>query len=155
MDSSNEIQYSEVVTRVVENVFQTMLGMQVQPVALPWPPKPHGELITASISLTGSWKGAVLVECGQHEAFRFTTQMIGIDLPTEFNDDVRDAIGELANMVGGNLKSALPGGVGLSLPTVVWGHDYSLQICRAGTAERWVFKGDDVTFAVTLVEVRE
>ena len=156
MDTSSQTQsYGPVVTQIVEHVFQTMMAMNVHAVDVAWPPVPHDQLITASISLTGTWKGAVLLECGQKEAFKFTTQMIGIDMPTELNDDVRDAIGELANMVGGNLKSVLPGGVGLSLPTVVWGADYSLQICRAGTAERWVFQGDEVTFAITLVEVRE
>ncbi|HEY3381297.1 MAG TPA: chemotaxis protein CheX, partial [Vicinamibacterales bacterium] len=86
--------------QIVENVFQTMMNLEVHAEELPWPPK--GELITAAISLAGTWKGAVLVECGLNEAFLFTSRMIGVDLPTSLNDDVRDALGELANMVGGN-----------------------------------------------------
>jgi chemotaxis protein CheX len=143
--------FEPVVTQIVEHVFQTMMGMEVHTADVPFPPA--GDLITAAISLAGSWKGAVLVECGLPEAFIFTSRMIGIDLPTSLNDDVRDALGELANMVGGNLKSVLPGGVGLSLPTVVWGQDYTMQICRAGRARRWIFQCPEATFAVELVEV--
>jgi chemotaxis protein CheX len=145
--------FEPVVNQIVEHVFQTMLGLEVHVVDAPFPPS--GDLITAAISLAGSWKGAVLVECGLPEAFLFTSKMIGIDPPTSLNDDVRDALGELANMVGGNLKSVLPGGVGLSLPTVVWGQDYTMQICRAGRARRWVFQCPEATFAVDLVEVAD
>jgi chemotaxis protein CheX len=145
--------FEPVIGQIVEHVFQTMMGMDVQPADVPFPP--GGELITAAISLAGSWKGAVLVECGLQEAFLFTSKMIGIEKPGSLNDDVRDALGELANMVGGNLKSVLPGGVSLSLPTVVWGQDYTMQICRAGRARRFVFQGREATFAIELVEVAD
>jgi chemotaxis protein CheX len=154
MSSHAEVtDFEPVVHDIVVNVFQTMMAMDVQTVDTPFPPS--GELITAAISLAGSWKGAVLVECGLQEAFLFTSRMIGIDVPTSLNDDVRDALGELANMVGGNLKSVLPSGVSLSLPTVVWGVNYSMQICHAGPERRWVFQCPEATFAVALVEVAE
>ncbi len=146
------IEFGPVVNQIVEHVFQTMLAMEVKATDVP---VPKGDLITAVISLSGAWKGAVLVECGLPEAFLFTSRMTGIDLPSALNDDVRDALGELANMVGGNLKSVLPGGVGLSLPTVVWGNDYKMQICRAGRVSRWTFGGDGAVFAVELVEVSD
>lgn len=153
MEPTEEVtDFGPIVNQIVENVFQTMMGLEVhQTDTAPFPPA--GELITAAISLAGTWKGAVLVECGLKEAFLFTSLMIGVEQPTALNDDVRDALGELANMVGGNLKSVLPGGVGLSLPTVVWGQDYSMQICKAGKARRWFYEAPNVTFAVELIEV--
>jgi chemotaxis protein CheX len=151
MDTAlTEETFAQVIEQIVETVFQTMMGLDVQPSDAPWPPK--GEIITASISLTGPWKGAVLVECPLPEALLFTRRLAGLT-PTELTDDVRDAIGELANMVGGNLKSILPGGVELSLPSVVWGSDYRVGFCRAGVAHRWVFTGPDATFGVVLIEV--
>jgi chemotaxis protein CheX len=143
--------FGPIVTQIVENVFQTMIGLDVKAVDTPF--CPTGEVITSIISLAGTWKGAVLVRCGIEEAFDFTSRMIGIDPPTNLNDDVRDAMGELANMVGGNLKSVLPSGVGLSLPTVVWGHDYTMQICRAGTTRQWTFQANDITFSVGVIKV--
>jgi len=132
-------------------VFQTMVGMEVHASEAPWPP--GKELITASILLTGSWKGAVLIECALRDAYLFTSRMIDVGAPTELTEDVRDAIGELANMVGGNLKSVLPGGVELSLPSVVWGADYSVAVCHAGAVDRWVFTGPETIFSVVVVTV--
>ena len=45
------------------------------------------------------------------------------------DDDVRDGVGELANMVSGNAKAALvdtPYHFGLSIPTVVIGSSHSI-----------------------------
>jgi chemotaxis protein CheX len=152
MDTTTaEHHYGQAIEQIVENVFQTMMGLEVHQTDIASPPA--GEVITASISLAGTWKGAVLVECGLREAMAFTSRMIGIDPPTELNDDVRDALGELANMVGGNLKSILPGGVELSLPSVVWGSDYRVGICHAGIAHRWLFAGEGLTFGIVLIEV--
>jgi chemotaxis protein CheX len=143
--------FGPAIESIVENVFQTMMGMEVEPSEAPWPPP--GELITSSISLSGSWKGVVLVECAVPEALLFTSRMIDIDAPGGLSEDVRDALGELANMVGGNLKSILPGGVELSLPSVVSGSDYRVAVCHAGHSHRWVFASPEATFSVVLVEV--
>jgi len=152
MDTTTADQtFGPVIEQIVENVFQTMMDMEVQPSDAPWPPA--GEVITAAISLSGSWKGAVLVECAVPEALLFASRMVDVDPPAGVNDDVRDALGELANMVGGNLKSILPGGVELSLPSVVWGSDYRVTICHAGEAHRWVFSSPEATFSVVVVEV--
>jgi chemotaxis protein CheX len=140
-----------VIEQIVENVFQTMMDLEVHPSDAPWPPR--GDVITSSISLGGSWKGVVLLECAVPEALLFASRMIDVDPPSDVNDDVRDALGELANMVGGNLKSVLPGGVELSLPSVVWGSDYRVAICHAGGVQRWVFSSPEATFAVVVVEV--
>ena len=42
------------------------------------------------------------------------------------NEDLRDALGELTNMVGGNVKTLLPGSEFISLPTVIEGSNYGV-----------------------------
>ncbi len=145
--------YGPMIEQIVENVFQTMMGLEVH--ALEGPTPVHEQLVTGSISLTGAWRGAVLVECPLEEAFFLTSRMVGVPLPSDLTDDVRDAVGELANMVGGNLKSVLPAGVALSLPSVVSGSNYRLVFPYAKKIRRWVFAGPGVTFRVILVEVGE
>jgi len=39
--------------------------------------------------------------------------------------DVHDGLGEIANMIAGNLKPLLPPGVTLSMPSVIAGADHS------------------------------
>ena len=67
--------------------------------------------------------------------------------------DVRDVMGELANMVAGNLKSLLPRGVDLSMPSVIEGSDYSLHICGVGAVERMSFSSAPGDFRITLLEM--
>ena len=49
-------------------------------------------------------------------------------------DDVRDALGEITNMIGGNVKALLPTPSRLSLPTVVEGADYAVTVPRTKPA---------------------
>jgi CheY-specific phosphatase CheX len=45
--------------------------------------------------------------------------------------EVRDAIGEVTNIVAGNLRTAMPEGAHMSLPTVVDGVGFSFEIIDA------------------------
>ena len=101
----------------------------------------------------GLWNGAVLLECSPAQACSFTQLLLSVDRPTAVNDDVRDALGELANMLAGNLKSVLPRGVSLSVPSITVGTDYTLRICGGNMVERLGFSGPDGVFWVTLVEI--
>jgi chemotaxis protein CheX len=79
---------------------------------------------------------------------------VSLPLSASMNeDDVRDVLGELANMVAGNLKSLLPKGVDLSIPTVVEGRDYSLHVCGGNIVERSIFTGSAGDFCVTVIEL--
>ncbi|MBL8174966.1 MAG: chemotaxis protein CheX [Bryobacterales bacterium] len=145
--------YQSETAQIVTDVFQTMLGMQVEATAEQWVPQPG--TMTSAIFFAGNWKGAVLIECTELQARRWTAKLMSIPEPDSITDDVRDAMGEIANMVGGNLKSVLPSGVGLSMPSVVQGRDYSLRICGGNLVNRQSFAGPHGTFWITFVEVVE
>jgi len=138
---------------IVEAVFRTMMDIEVQPVETSWTPAPNP--VTAAVYFAGEWRGAVLIECTRQQACYFAHRFMGVDTPAEIDDDVRDTIGELANMLAGNLKSVLPRGVGLSMPSVVEGSDYSLRICGGNAAERVLLRGVVGSFCITLVEMLE
>ncbi|MBL8217735.1 MAG: chemotaxis protein CheX [Bryobacterales bacterium] len=146
--------YQSETAQIVSDVFLTMLGMEVQPTPEVWTLQPG--TMTAAIFFAGNWKGAVLIECSERQACRWTAKLMSIPEPEGITDDVRDAMGEIANMVGGNLKSVLPAGVGLSMPSVVQGRDYSLRICGGSNlVNRQSFAGPHGTFWITFVEVVE
>lgn len=67
-------------------------------------------------------------------------------------DDARDGLGEMTNVIAGNLKPVLPPGVGLSIPSVVQGSDYSLRIWGGNLFETLCFDGGSGPFRITLVE---
>jgi hypothetical protein len=68
-------------------------------------------------------------------------------------DDVRDGLGELTNVIAGNLKPLLPSGVSLSIPSVVEGRDYALRLCGGNLFETLWFEDPLGPFRITLVEV--
>ena len=143
--------YRDDLARVVESVFQTMIDLEVAVSDAPWTQSP--DTITAAVHFAGDWRGAALVECDARQACQFATRFMGIALPAAIDDDVRDAMGELANMVAGNLKSVLPHGVGLSMPSVVEGSDYTLRVCGAKAVERLTFSSALGNFRITLIEM--
>lgn len=145
--------YESEVTQIVASVLGTMLDEAPVPVDEVWAPEPGR--ITAAVYFAGEWKGAVLVECSEEMALHWTANLMSIEVPSEFGDDVEDALGEIVNMVGGNLKSVLPKGVALSMPSVVRGRNYSIKICGGNLSSRQSFRTPQGLFWVTLVEVLE
>jgi len=143
--------YRDDLARIVQSVFQTMMEVEVAPSAAPWAHVPG--IITSAVHFAGDWRGAVLVECDAPQACQFAVRFMGIDMPAAVDDDVRDVMGELANMVAGNLKSLLPRGVDLSMPSVVEGSDYTMSVCGSTAAEHMVFSSAAGIFRITLIEM--
>lgn len=144
--------YTDDLGRIAHDIFETMLGVEIQPAEQEW--RPARDRLTGAVYLAGAWRGALLFECGRDQAYYFTNRLMAIPMPEEVNDDVRDSMGELANMLGGNLKSVLPRGVVLSMPSVVEGGDYSLRLCGGNAVvERVAYRSPAGVFWVTLVEL--
>lgn len=150
-ESSVEIQPSELV-QIVESVFGTMMSLEVNQRGTPWFPSP--DRLTSALHLAGDWNGAVLLECSPSQACRFAGRFLSMDPPDTVDDVVRDVLGELANMIGGNLKCVLTRGIRLSMPSVVDGSDYSLRVCGAEVRERIALGCDDGAFWVTVLASR-
>jgi CheY-specific phosphatase CheX len=109
---------------VTQQVFQLMAGMEVYPSGSTLP---ETELFLESVlDYLFICKGSVVVECSAPVAFAFTERLMGVPTPTEFNDDVKDSMGELVNMIGGNLKGLLSVDTVLSPPVVF--HDRASMI---------------------------
>jgi|SRR5580698_5855493 chemotaxis protein CheX len=137
--------------RIVQSVFTTMMNLEV--VQVDAPIRPGDERLTSFVHLTGGWNGAVLVECGSRQACRFAGRFLSLDPPRSVDDDVRDVLGELANMIGGNMKAVMPVAVRLSMPTVMEGH-FDLHICGSQLAERLSFESADGNFWVTVLTTK-
>jgi CheY-specific phosphatase CheX len=109
---------------VTQQVFALMAGMEVYPSGSTLP---ETELFLESVlDYLVICKGSVVLECSAPVAFVFTERLMGVPTPTEFDDDVKDAMGELVNMIGGNLKGLLSADTVLSPPVVF--HDHGSMI---------------------------
>jgi len=90
-----------------------------------------GDVTVGCVTVTGAWQGSVLLACPAQLARMAAAAMF--DLPAEQLDDreVADALGELTNMVGGNIKSLIPGPSRLSMPAVTVGASPTVKPPRA------------------------
>jgi chemotaxis protein CheX len=138
--------------QIVVSVFEAMLGLQASESETPW--FFSGDRLTSVVHLAGDWNGAVLVECDRGQACRFAGRFLTMEPPETVDDVVRDVLGDLANMIGGNLKPVLTPGIRLSMPSVVDGCDYSLRVCGAKIQQRLAFQSAEGLFWITILTTR-
>ena len=88
-------------------------------VLVPLPGEPVVDPVSSWVDVVGPWTGSVVLTTGRRTAEELTRALLREHSPEVLEDeDVADAFGEIANVVGGNVKAALPGSSGLSLPDV-------------------------------------
>jgi chemotaxis protein CheX len=109
--------------------------------------------VVATVAISGAWDGRVLLSFSPFAAKYAAAALLGIDAATEEvgDDEVVDAVGELANIIGGSVKALMPQPTALSLPAVSRTPfpDLGHEVCRvAGT---WM--GEPVSVAVHEVAV--
>lgn len=75
-----------------------------------------GSPLRASVSVRGEWNGWITLEVSRGAAHDLTRRMLHVEDVSD--EDVRDAVGELVNVLGGNVKSLLVEGSVLGLPEV-------------------------------------
>lgn len=75
--------------------------------------------VVASVAISGAWNGHVVVGATPYAARRLAAAMFAMDAASVGDDDLADAWGEIANILGGNVKGLLPEPSVLSLPQVV------------------------------------
>jgi hypothetical protein len=105
---------------IAQEVFAAMVDGDLG-LLLPW----EGELpalddaLVAWVDLFGDWSGRAVLVTAEGTAQELTRALMGLrpDEPVE-RADLEDAFGEIANVVGGNLKALLPNPGTLGLPRI-------------------------------------
>ena len=127
----------DMVVKATTEVFGTMLNLPLDTAQAhlePVHPATYDGVV-ALIGLAGPWTGTGRISCSPE----FACAMAGGLLMSEFesvDEDVMDAVAEVANMVVGNVKTLLEervGPLGLSIPTVIFGRSYKTR--SAGVME--------------------
>ncbi|AGZ46367.1 chemotaxis protein CheX [Actinoplanes friuliensis] len=89
---------------------------------------PNGEVkqpseVHSTVSITGTWHGHLVYASSREAAKKAAAAFLAMEPDEVGQEDISDVLGELANIVGGNVKAMLPAGCFLSLPTVVLAPD--------------------------------
>jgi chemotaxis protein CheX len=143
------------VIAATKEVFSTMVMMDLEDAyPLREPVTRFHCSITGMVGLAGTYTGILSVHCQQAFALRITSNMLGMDVE-EIGEDVNDALGEIANMLGGHVKQVFSKGgldLNLSIPTVITGEDYSVN-CMADkdcVIIPFLWNGDQFLVGLTL-----
>jgi chemotaxis protein CheX len=121
--------YVEPFVEVTVNTFKEFIGVEVSPRHPHFldPDKQMDWDISAVIGLSGIVKGAVIISMKTELAVKLTNLLAG-EGHTELDADVVDAIGEINNIIAGNIKPKVPNGekIVISIPTIIKGKEHTI-----------------------------
>ncbi|MGB8260775.1 MAG: chemotaxis protein CheX [Terracidiphilus sp.] len=135
----------------VEEVFQMMLGVSCRRDDIPAAIEP--EQVTAVVGFGGVLSGACVFKTGGSAARKVAACMTGMEFDS-IDDTVKDAIGEICNMLAGAWKGKVPdlaANCGLSVPAVITGRDYNLHVQAPEFQLHHTYLFDETCFEVTIV----
>lgn len=108
--------------------------------------------LSACVHITGAWNGALALTCGDGMAAESAAIMFDLEQAGVSIAEKQDALGELANMIGGNVKGLLPEHCHLSLPVVVEGIDYSFRVPGSRQVSRIPMRSGEHRVTVSLLQ---
>ena len=121
--------YVEPFVEVTVNTFKEFVGIDITPRHPHFldPEETFEWDISAVIGLSGVVKGAVIVSMKTELAIKLTDLLAG-EGHDEIDADVVDAIGEINNIIAGNIKPRVPNGdrIVISIPTIIKGKEHSI-----------------------------
>ena len=104
---------------MVEQVWESYLDPEGISPLIPTYDENQPSEVHSSVSITGSWTGHVVYASSRAAAQRAAAAFLAMEMDEVSEEDISDTLGELANIVGGNVKAMLPPGAHLSLPQVM------------------------------------
>jgi chemotaxis protein CheX len=130
---------AEQISSIASEVWESLLGMPLLPHPLGTDaPALEGQSTTGCVHVSGEWNGSVFLQCDVGVAAALAEVMFAAEPGTLTDDEVGDALGELTNMVGGNIKSLLPAPSRLSVPSIAVGQSCSVRVPGAVLLDRVV-----------------
>ncbi|MDR2494688.1 MAG: chemotaxis protein CheX [Spirochaetaceae bacterium] len=161
--------YIQPFIKASKHVCKGFLGLEIEEAEIPYFFDKHARQqkeddwdISGVIGLTGDAKGAVVLSMKKEVAFKITDIITG-NSHTDLDDDVRDAVGELVNIITGNAKQGLENILRLvvSVPTVIRGSEHTISWPGSGVHHALIcvpfkiFENDRFILSVTLRAVKE
>lgn len=140
--------YDQVIEQIAQSIFSTMLDAPLDRI-YDLPPESSASLVGV-IHIMGGWNGCVVLEFSPDMADFAASRLLAKELNMVSPEDRRDSASELVNMLGGNLKSLLPGPSRLSLPTVFSGGEVFIHSEDSNPIEDVVMIGEFGTLRIQL-----
>ena len=144
MSGINDLDLKTFVTKTLTEVFDKMLSMNLEQFDECEEGIGDGNQIVGSVGFAGKVMGNVNILVSSDFARLMTAEIQGVETEEiEGEEEVFDVVGELCNMVGGNIKSRLcDSGFSceLSIPSVTGGNDLKIDSMGWDRCECFGFK---------------
>jgi flagellar motor switch protein FliN len=160
LEKLNALDYRRRISDAVVDVFATMFSMDLAEAETVSAESLTGKRNVSSVCFAGDATGIVSLHVGEDLSRRMAAGMLGM-APEEIegNGEIVDMLGELGNIVGGNLKSALTDTglrCALSTPSFTTGSDFMIESLNLERYERFAFRhGEDDVFVEMGVKISE
>ena len=119
----------ETVQSIVQEAWLALVGEEEY--LLPLAGGDPDEAISSWVEIVGPWTGSVVITTARTTAEELARCLLKQHAPPVLEaEDIEDALGELANVVGGNVKAVLPGPSVLGLPEIGAAPAAGADLCR-------------------------
>jgi flagellar motor switch protein FliN len=144
IEKLNALDYKTRVSEATTNVFDTMLSFKLEPVEAVTSSSLTGIRDVSSVCFAGDANGIVSLHVPEDLARMMAASMLGME-PEEIKGhaEIEDLLGEIGNIIGGNLKSALTDAglrCALSSPSFTTGSDFMIESLNLERYERYAFQ---------------
>ncbi len=144
---------SQHVIDATQEIFETMIMVEAKAgEPLDKPVTTFDKGMTSMVGFAGFRQGMLAIHTPEAVAIDITALFLGMEVE-KIDEDVIDALGELANMVAGSIKPLMAKDgvdVELSLPSVIHGSEYSMTTLADAELIVVPFKLDSGNFLVEL-----
>ncbi len=142
------------ITDTITETFDTMMSLDVIPVQDAPKEKLDENRMVGAVHFGGEVVGVMSVHLSNDFAVLITTSMLGIEVDEiESDEDVKDVIGELSNIITGNLKSDfVDAGLScvISTPSITVGSDFKIDPVTIAEPIRFHYTHKDFSLMVEL-----
>ena len=154
MTPIDSLELKEYIANAVRDVFDTMLSMEVDTIDVASLANQNGNRIIGTIGFAGLVMGQLNLHVAEAFAKQMTAAMLDMAIDEiEGSEEIHDVIGELCNMICGDLKSRLcDAGLTceLSIPSIASGKEFTIEPKGWARSEKYGFRNNQHT---ALVEI--
>jgi len=134
-----------------ESIWQSILSLKAIPDSNSNGNSENDFALAGCIQITGAWEGTVTIDFPMSLAKQVASIMFSLSDDEVDNSLIQDALGELTNMTGGNIKSLLPEPCYLSLPAVAF-TESKMRVPGSEMVTNVMFKCSGENFRVSLLK---
>jgi flagellar motor switch protein FliN len=159
MEKFTDDQIRDCVTDTLTETFDTMLSMKLAPVDPAEGPELDDDRMVGAVNFAGEVVGTLSIQVSRPYSKMITAAMLGMAPDEEVDEEtIRDVVGELTNIVTGNLKTGfVDAGLSciISTPHITTGSDFKIDTLNIAAPLQYYFRHDTHDVFIELVVKEE